>query len=99
MIPSHKRPRPHWEEAIGNAGPTRQEGSSPGDARGGASGPWCKSHSAPAASVDPQENQATQGAWPFTPHSPRHLKEALFIGVAFLGTDNIEARSCFEVEL
>lgn len=84
---------------MGMLGPRGRKAALLGDARGGASGPWCKSHSAPAASVDPQENQATQGAWPFTPHSPRHLKEALFIGVAFLGTDNIEARSCFEVEL
>lgn len=77
----------------------RQEGSSPKDAGDCVSGPWCKYHSAPVALIASWENQALQGNWPFTPHSPQHLKEALLIRAAFLGTNNGEARGFFEVEL
>ena len=37
--------------------------------------------------------------WPTREVPSRPLKEALFLGTAFLGTNSTEARSCFEVEL
>ena len=37
--------------------------------------------------------------WPTREVPPWPLKEALFLGTAFLRTNSTEARSCFEVEL
>ena len=65
MIASHKSLRSRWEEAVGNAGPMRQEGSSPRGYWGLCF--WSFLGASPAhhllASTEPLENQATQGAF------------------------------------
>ena len=79
-----QEPQASWEEALGSAGPLEA-------GRLLSPGHWgpCLSSSLGAspvrhllASPEPLENQATQGTWPFRPHSTQHL--FFFLHISFI---------------